>query len=166
LEERQDIMPIGAAFVDTPYYLLLEENCRLGPEVTRLPTRTVRSAVYGFSVKASYDRFCERVQLSLRPYPLTKFFLRQESETPGDGLDLVVVDPAGLDDSCLYAVAMEDVLDAQKDRTPRMMVSHRFTFDQAVDAYRVTCFRVTRTAFEHKSDVMDDEAKSPSGVRK
>jgi len=137
LKEEQDIMPTHAAFVDTPYYLLLEEKRRFGPDIARLPAQTVRSAVYGFSVKASYDRFCEHVQLSLRPYPLTKFFLRQESQTPGDGLDLVVVDPAGLDDSCLYAVTMENVLDAQEDRTPRMMVSHRLIFDPTVAAYRV-----------------------------
>jgi hypothetical protein len=130
-------MPTTATFVDTPYYVLMDGNRRLGPEVAPLPSGPECLAIYGFSDKACYDKFCENSQLALKPYPLTKFYLQNQADGPG-GLSLVVVDAPGPHEPCLQAGTMEAVLQGQKDQTPHVTAAYHLTLDRDVVAYQVT----------------------------
>ena len=94
-----------------------ESNRRIGPEVVKFPVGTACEPIYGFSDKGPYDRFCSNSQLALTPYPLVKFYLREQARTPGDGLKLVVVDAAGPREPCLRAATMAAVLEAQENHT-------------------------------------------------
>ena len=130
-------MPTSAAVADTPYYVLLDGKQRFGPEVVPQPSGTECSATYGFSDKDSYDKFCANSQLALTPYPLTKFYLRNETDAPGDSLHLVVVDAAGPREPCLQAATMGAVLEAQENRRTLVIVAHQLAFDQQAAAYRI-----------------------------
>jgi len=58
------------------YYVLMDGKRRFGPEVVPLAAGTECLAVYGFSDKNRFDKFCAKSQLALVPYPLTQFYLR------------------------------------------------------------------------------------------
>jgi hypothetical protein len=130
-------MPTIATFVDTPYYVLMDGKRRFGPELVPIPSGTACTAVYGFSNKECYDKFCANGQLALIPYPLTKFYLRNQPDQPGDALDLVVIDAIGPREPCLHAATMEAVLQGQEDRRPHVTGAYELTFDQKAAAYRV-----------------------------
>jgi hypothetical protein len=132
------IMPTIATYVDTPYYIWMDGKRRLGPEVAPLPSGPECLAIYGFSDKDRYDKFCANSQLALKPYPLTKFYLQNLADTPGSSLNLVVVDAPGPHEPCLQAGTMEAVLQGQKDRTPHVTAAYHLTLDQDVVAYQVT----------------------------
>jgi hypothetical protein len=121
----------------TPYYVLLEGKCRIGPNALPLLSGIECSPIYGFSDKGPYDKFCANSQLALTPYPLVKGYLQCQTESPGEGLKLIVIDAAGPGDPLLYAATMEAVLEAQENRTTLVTVTHHLTFDQEADAYRV-----------------------------
>ena len=131
-------MPTTAAFVHTPYYVLMEGKRRLGPKVEPLPSGAECLAVYGFSDKACFDKFCANSQLALVPYPLTKFYLQDQTNFPGNNLNLVVVDAAGPHDPCIRAGTMEAVLRSQEDQTLHVTAACSLTFDPEATAYRVT----------------------------
>ena len=131
-------MPTTATFVDTPFYVLMDGKRRFGPEVAPLPSGTTCLAVYGFSDKGHYDKFCTKSQVALTPYPLTKFYLHEQSDGPDGGLNLVVVDAAGPDEPCLQAGTMEAVLQGQADRTPHVPAAYHLTLVPEDAAYRVT----------------------------
>lgn len=131
-------MPTTPTFVDTPYYVLMEEERRFGPKVIPLPSGTKCFVVYGFSGKACYDKFCANSQLALVPYPLTKAYLQTQADGPGGGLNLVVVDAAGPNEASLQAGTMEAVLQGQEDRTPHLTAAYHLTFVPESAAYRVT----------------------------
>lgn len=131
-------MKTPSAYVQTPYYVLMEGKRRVAPEVVPLPLGTLCSVVYGFSDKACYDRFCANSQLALVPYPLTRFYLQNQADTPGDRINLVVVDAAGPHESRLQAGTMEAVLQGQEERTPHVTAAYQLTLDPEAAAYRVT----------------------------
>lgn len=131
-------MPTIATVIDTPYYVLLDGKRRLGPHVGPLPAGTECLAVYGFSDENRFNQFCANSQLTLTPYPLTRFYLRNQAEAPGDGLNLVVVDAAGPNEPCLQAATMEAVLQGQEARTPHVTAAYDLTFEQEAAAYSVT----------------------------
>jgi hypothetical protein len=131
-------MPTTATFVDTPYYILMDGKRRLGPKVVPLLSGTECSVVYGFSDKACYDKFCANSRLALVPYPLTKFYLQEQADGPGGGLNLVVIDAAGPEEPCLQAATMEAVLQGQNDRALHVTAAYDLAFDQEAMAYRVT----------------------------
>lgn len=101
-----------AALGATPNYVLMDGKRRIGPSVAQSPTGAECSPIYGFSDKDPYDTFSVNSQLSLRPYPLVKGYLRDLTNAPDDGLKLVVIDAAGPQEPCLYAATMEAVLEA------------------------------------------------------
>ncbi|MDA1050471.1 MAG: hypothetical protein O3C40_08320 [Planctomycetota bacterium] len=126
-----------AVIADTPNYVLMERNCRIGPKVIPLLSGTECLPIYGFSDKGPYDKFCANSPLALTPYPLVKGYLQRQTDTPGEGLKLVVVDAEGPRELLLYAATMEAVLEAQEHRTTHVTLTHQLTFDQEADAYRV-----------------------------
>ena len=138
-------MPTTATYVDTPYYILMDGKRRIGPEVVPLPSGAECLAVYGFSDKAGYEKFCANSQLRLVPYPLTKFYLQNQADAPGESLNLVVVDAAGPDEPCLQAGTMEAVLQGQEDRTTHVAAAYDLTFVPEDAAYRVTVNKHLKT---------------------
>ena len=131
-------MPTTATFVDTPYYILMDGKRRLGPKVEPLPSGAECLAVYGFSDKACYDKFCANSQLRLVPYPLTTFYLQNQADAPGASLNLVVVDAGGPQEPCLRAGTMEAVLQSQQDRTLHVTAAYELTLHPESAAYQVT----------------------------
>ena len=130
-------MPMSAVLCATPYYVLMDGSRRIGPKAVPLLSGIECSPIYGFSDKGPYDKFCTNSELALTPYPLVKVYLRSRAGTPGDGLQLVVLDAAGPRDPYLHAATMEAVLEAQENRTTHVTVAYRLIFDQEADAYRV-----------------------------
>lgn len=144
-KDNETIMPTTATFVDTPYYVLMDGKRRFGPEVVPLLSGTMCLAVYGFSDKDHYDNFCTKSQVALTPYPLTKFYLQEQADGPGGGLNLVVVDAAGPDEPCLQAGTIEAVLQGQENRVPHVTAAYHLTLDPEADAYRVTVNKHLKT---------------------
>jgi hypothetical protein len=130
-------MPMSPVVADTPHYVLMDGNRRIGPKVVQLHAEIECSPIYGFSGKGPYDKFCMNSRLALTPYPLVKVYLRNEADAPGDGLKLVVVDAAGPREPYLHAATMEAVLEAQENRTTHVTAAYRLMFDQEANAYRV-----------------------------
>jgi len=130
-------MSIIAVVADTPYYVLMNANLRIGPKLLQLEVGIECSPIYGFSDKGPYQKFCLNSQLALTPYPLVKGYLRNQVEAPGDGLKLVVVDAAGPREPYVYAATMEAVLEAQESRAAQVTTAYRLIFDREANAYRV-----------------------------
>lgn len=130
-------MATTAVIAGTPYYVLLDGNCRIGPEVVPLDSGIECLVVFGFSDKEPYDKFCKKSQLALTPYPLVKDYLRDPAGASREGLNLVVVDPTGPSEPYLHAATMEAVLEAQEKRATLVRASYRLMLDLQADAYRV-----------------------------
>ena len=130
-------MPMNAVVAGTPYFVLMEGSHRIGPTVIPLQSGVECSPIYGFSDKGPFDKFCENSELVLKPYPLVKLFLREQTSVVSDVLRLVVIDAVGPREPYLQAATMEAVLDAQEKRTPEVAVAFRFVFDQHIGVYRV-----------------------------
>jgi hypothetical protein len=131
------IMPMTAVVADAPYYVLMDQNRRIGPKVLQSPSGIACAAIYGFSDKGPYDKFCRNCQLALTPYPLVKVYLRNQAGALGDGLKLVVVDAAGPHEDCLHAATVEAVLKAQENQMTHVTAAYRLMFDQEAHAYRL-----------------------------
>ena len=92
---QQDGQQIVVFVADTPYYVLNDEDGRIGPKVIPLNTGVECMPIYGLSDKRPYDRFCAKSELALKPYPLVKGYLRNQIDALGDVLKLVVIDARG-----------------------------------------------------------------------
>jgi len=138
-------MPTNSTFVDTPYYVLMGGRQILGPEVSSLPSGKQCVAIFGFSDKESYDKFCEKGQTALLPYPLTKVYLRERVDAPGDSLNLVVVNAVGPQERCLRAGTMEAVLQGQEERTLHVTAAYELTFDPESAGYQVNVNKHLKT---------------------
>jgi len=122
---------------ETPYYVLMEDNRRIGPKVVPPSLDGMCVPIYAFSGKGPYDKFCQNTEQQLRPFPLVKAYLRNQAETAGEGLKLVVIDATGPCEPCVHAATMEAVLAAHENRTAQVTAAHSLVFDQNANAYRV-----------------------------
>ena len=123
--------------METPRFVLMEGNRRIGPHVAPSPSGRDCSTIYGFSHKTPYEKFRANSTLSLTPYPLVKFYLRDQVGGPENKLRLVVVDASGPSEPVLRAATMEAVLEAQENGTTRVSTRHRLNFDADISAYRL-----------------------------
>ena len=130
-------MPLSTVAASTPNYVLIDGDLRIGPKVVPLDAGMECSAIYGFSDKRPYDKFCANSQLALKPYPLVKGYLRNQIDAPDDSLKLVVSDAAGPSEPYLHAATIEAVLGAQESRAAHVTAAYRLTFDEEANAYRV-----------------------------
>jgi len=130
-------LPMTEVVFSTPYYVLMDHNCRIGPEIIPLYSGVDCAPIYGFSDKNSYDKFCLRSQQALTPYPLVKGFLRNQLGAPNNSLNLVVIDSAGPREPYLRAATLKAVLEAQENRTTHVTSNFRLVFKQEDNAYRV-----------------------------
>lgn len=130
-------MTVNDVVARTPRYVLLEGDRRLGPELVPLDSGVECSAIYGFSEKRLYDRFCGHSDLALRPYPLVEGYLRSQEGDSVSGLKLIVLDANGLSDRRLAAATFEAVLLAQENRLSQLPAGYELILDQQADAYRL-----------------------------
>ena len=130
-------MPMTAVDASTPNYVLIDGALRLGPKIVSSDAGLECSAIYGFSDKGPYDKFCANSQQSLKPYPLVRGYLRNQIDAPGDRLKLVVIDAASPSDPYLHAATIEAVLEAQESRAAHVTAAYRLVFEQQAEAYRV-----------------------------
>jgi hypothetical protein len=130
-------MPTSAVVADTPNYVLMEANRRIGPQVLPLRSGVECSPIYGFSTTRTYDQFRTNSEDALTPYPLVKVYLRMRASDSGGDLKLVVVDAAGPREPRLHAATMEAVLEAQEKGTTQVNTEYELMFDQEEGAYRV-----------------------------
>jgi hypothetical protein len=121
----------------TPNYVLIEGNLRIGPKIVPFDAGIECSAIYGFSDKGPYDKFCANSQLALKPYPLVNGYLRSQIDAPDDCLKLVVIDAVGPSEPCLHAATIEAVLEAHETHAAHVTAAYRLTFDEEANAYRV-----------------------------
>jgi hypothetical protein len=132
----QIVMPLSTVAASTPNYVLIDGNLRIGPKVLPLDAGMGCSAIYGFSDKGPYDRFCANSRLALKPYPLVKGYLRNQIDAPGDSLKLVVIDAAGPGEPYLHAATLKAVLEAQETHAAYVTAAYRLMFDEGANAYR------------------------------
>ena len=130
-------MHISTVAASTPNYVLIDGDLRIGPKIVPLDVGTECVAIYGFSSKGPYDRFCSNSQRALKPYPLVTGYLRNEMDAPGNGLKLVVIDANGPGEPYVQAATIEAVFEAKESRAAHVTAAYRLTFDEEANAYRV-----------------------------
>lgn len=130
-------MTLRKTVANTPRYVLVDGSSRIGPEMDPLSMGNRCLPIYGFSGKALYDKFLSQSELALTPYPLVGGYLRNQIESAGDGLQLVAIDPAGIDEPYLQAATMAAVLEAQEAKAMHVTADYRLVLDQQANSYRV-----------------------------
>lgn len=130
-------MSTAALVVSTPYYVLMEGNRRIGPDVMPAKSGLIYSAIYGFSDKAPYDAFCANSRAALKPYSLVKGYLRSQVDTLKNDVTLVVLDAVGPKEHKVLAATIEVVLDAHETRASDVISNYELRFDEQANAYRV-----------------------------
>ena len=128
---------LNATIVNTPVFVLMDGNSRIGPLVDLADFESGCAPIYAFSDKAPYDRFCANTEMELTPYPLVQFYLRSQTEMPGHSQRLIVVDATGPTDAILHATTMSAVLDAQENKKPQVTADFRLILDGASKLYKL-----------------------------
>lgn len=121
----------------TPQYVLLDINRRIGPKVRPLKSGVECSPIYGFGNKLLYDKFRVSTNQPLIPYPLVKRYLTKLIEEAGDKLLLVILDATGPTDQEIFGVTIASVLDAQNSGAKELVAEYRLTYDLATVTYDV-----------------------------
>lgn len=121
----------------TPHYLLLGSDGPVGPYVMQSEPDADSFAVYGFSSKTHYDRFCAASGLALRPYPLLKGHLRKATDSTGKRITLISVDPDGPEDSDLRATTSESLAQSLESSSDQVPVEFHLTARHRGGAYEI-----------------------------
>jgi len=130
-------MPTDTALFATPNFVLLDDTQRTGPKVAPLASDRSCTSFYGFSSRPRYETFRANCELTLKPYPLVKVFLRNENDAPGDDLKLVILDSAQPDQEQLHAASISTVLDARESMESHVAPDYSLNLDPETGAYRV-----------------------------
>lgn len=131
-------MPMSTALgVSTPYYTLIDNAGRIGPEVITSRPELQCTPIYAFSSKRMYDNFCQNCQSPLKPYPLVKNYLRNQLAESDAGLKLIAIDPAGPYDPYLYAATMKAVLESQESGSSFVFAAYRLILENETRSYSV-----------------------------
>lgn len=130
-------MTLSTESLNTPMYVLMDGDGRIGPHLVPLPGGHTCSAIHGFSDKARYDRFISASTLPLTPYPLVRGYLRNQLESAGDEIALVVLDAAGPGEPLLQAATMQAVLAAQESKATHVPANYRLVLEPSTKAYRM-----------------------------
>lgn len=131
------VMSMISVVTGTPYYVLMDGNRRLGPNLVQMPAGMDCMAIYGFTDKGPYESFRLDSHLALTPYPLVKVYLRSQIGDSPAQLKLVVIDATGLREPILHAATMKQVLEAHESGATHVTARYQLIFDSEVDAYRV-----------------------------
>jgi hypothetical protein len=129
-----------ALTMGTPRYVLLRERERLEPKLLALTHAPTYSAIFGFSDKPAYDRFCQNCSVAVTPYPLVQRYLRERCDEVDATVKLVVIDAVGPSEMVLHATTMDCVLAALESKAASLTPSFSLRFDSEFQAYRVEKF--------------------------
>jgi len=129
--KSEAIMPTNVDVVDTPFYVLLEGSHRIGPHVVGSESE---SFIYGFSDNGPYNKFCANSELSLKPYPLVKGYLRNQVGVACT--KFIVIDAEGPRQTSLRAATVKAVLEAQESRSLQVPTACCLIFDKEANVYR------------------------------
>lgn len=121
----------------TPRYLLLEGKDPIGPAVETALSGNSCLAVYGFSGKPAYDRFITNSNRELRPYPLMKGYLQNQTAAGGGELRLVILDAEHASQQTLNAASMNSAFTAQSTNSNQIGCEYQLSFDAQSNAYRL-----------------------------
>jgi hypothetical protein len=128
-------MTINALSVATPRYLLLGSDGPVGPDVIQLKPDTDSFAVFGFSSKERYDRFCAATELALRPYPLMRGHLRKPPEFTGKRITLICVDSSGPVEAEFQATTADSLVLAMETGSDQVPINFHLIARQQDGAY-------------------------------
>ena len=124
-------MPTNVDAAETPFYVLLEGSRRIGPQVAGAESEAF---IYGFSDKGPYDKFCADCELSLKPYPLVKGYLRNQVD---EGCaKFIVVDAEGPRQNSLRAATVKAVLEAQESQSLQVATACCLIYDEEANEYQ------------------------------
>lgn len=116
---------------DTPFYVLMDGSRRIGPQVAG---SEAEAFTYGFSDKGPYDKFGANCEVSLKPYPLVKGYLRNQVDAAC--AKFIVIDAEGPRQSSLRAATVQAVLEAQESGSLQVATACCLIFDKATNEYR------------------------------
>jgi hypothetical protein len=103
----------------TPNYLLYEDGRPISTLLKIPHTGETATAVYGFSDKPMYDRFCMATTRRLTPFPLVKTYLRNQLKLKPNEAKFMALDASSCDSSNLDIATMVSVLDSLEHKTNR-----------------------------------------------
>ena len=129
--ESEASVSANVDFGDTPFYVLMDGKRRIGPQVAGSESEAF---IYGFSDKGPYDKFCANCELSLKPYPLVKGYLR--NQVGAACAKFIVIDAEGPGQSSLRAATVQAVLEAQESRSLQVATACCLNWDNEMNAYR------------------------------
>ena len=125
------IRPSNLDAGDTPYYVLMDGSRQKGPQVEGSESEDF---IYGFSDKGPYDKFCANCELTLKPYPLVKGYLRNQAAAARG--TSIVIDAEGPRQNSLRTATVQAVLEAHESRSPQVATTSCLIFDPGANTYR------------------------------
>lgn len=130
-------MAINTLSISTPRYLLMGSDGPIGPAVIQPESNTRSSVVFGFSSKEKYDLFCATSQVALRPYPLLKGHLNNQTDSTGKQITLVCVDPVGSAEAGYQATTAESLVEALRTSSEQVTVDFHLIANNQGSAYQL-----------------------------
>lgn len=124
----------------TPRFVLMAAGKRIGPHISLATQSEKCNAIFAFTDKLCYDKFCLNSKEKLTPYPLVKRFLTDLLESSGDELNLIVLDATEPLQPSIKAVTAERVLQAMNDQAGEVEVTHHMDLDPELGGYQIASF--------------------------
>ncbi|TWT85285.1 hypothetical protein Pla123a_00920 [Posidoniimonas polymericola] len=119
----------------TARYVLLAADTPIGPACNAANGGESYSAVYGFSDRSAYEKFCSTSPDPLRPYPLVGGLLKNHPTGTDGSVRLVVLDAPGVQADCLHAATVDEVSTAQLKRSPQVRATYVLDRNDATGVY-------------------------------
>lgn len=133
-------------FAKTPRYVLRDGSLPATVRILPDGNQSDERIIYGFSDKPEYDRFLKSSAGSLTPYPLVKGYLQNQialaSDSDARAVTLIVLDAESDHLQTLNAATLETVLASIEGKSSSVAISHRLTFNEASQSYRVEVINV------------------------
>lgn len=127
-------------FSKTPRYVLKHGSHPISPLVVQAGSENQPTAIYGFSGKPGYDIFWKAQSEALMPFPLVRLYLQNQIDLDSDSLRLVVLDATSPEQEILQAATFQAVLEAFRQNSDSVSVSHQLIRDGDSPGYRVEAF--------------------------
>lgn len=124
-------------FSKTPRYILKDGAHPTSPIVVGAASEGGPIAIYGFSGKPTYDIFWKAQAGALTPFPLVSLYLQHLIDSRADSLSLVALDATGPQQQILQAATFQAVLEAYRQNSESVPVTHQLIRDGDSPGYRV-----------------------------
>ena len=128
-------------FCKTPRYVLKDGAHPASPNVEGANSEVDPVAIYGFSGKPGYDIFWKTQAGMLTPFPLVRLYLEHQIELRSELLSLIVLDATSPQQKILQAATFQAVLEAFRQNSDSVPVSHQLILDEESLGYRVAAMQ-------------------------